>query len=81
MIVLECRGGSDKGEEGHRRDTLPICDALRSKGWAADAMFFSDASYDECKAALTTRDSREAFCSTGRGSASAVSDRLLYRPV
>jgi hypothetical protein len=54
VIVLECRGGSDKGEDGHRRDTLPICDALRSKGWAADAMFFNDASYDECKAAMTS---------------------------
>ena len=52
MVVLECRGGSDKGADGHRRDTLPICEALRHKGWAAAPMFFDDESNALCKARL-----------------------------
>jgi hypothetical protein len=52
VVVLECRGGSDKGPDGHRRDTMPICEALRQKGWAAEPLFFDDANHAFCKARL-----------------------------
>jgi hypothetical protein len=28
MLVLECGGGADKGADGHRADTVPLCNAL-----------------------------------------------------
>mmetsp|Transcript_28619 Transcript_28619/g.80616 ORF Transcript_28619/g.80616 Transcript_28619/m.80616 type:complete len:354 (+) Transcript_28619:201-1262(+) len=46
IIVLECSGGFDKGPDGHRRDTGPLCAALQEKGWSAEPCFYSDADYD-----------------------------------
>mmetsp|Transcript_24097 Transcript_24097/g.62618 ORF Transcript_24097/g.62618 Transcript_24097/m.62618 type:complete len:349 (-) Transcript_24097:216-1262(-) len=56
VLVLECRGGSDKGPDGHRRDTIPICEALREKNWAAEPVFYSDDEYDSVKAKLAAAD-------------------------
>ena len=44
--MIECRGGTDKGADGHRRDTIPICNALIQKGWHAEPVFYSDAEHD-----------------------------------
>ncbi|GMH33803.1 hypothetical protein BSKO_01637 [Bryopsis sp. KO-2023] len=46
-VVLECKGGSDKGPDGHRRDTIPICNSLIKKGWAAKPLFYTDATHDQ----------------------------------
>jgi hypothetical protein len=53
-MVVECRGGSDKGDDGHRKDTIPICNALIEKGWHAEPIFYTDSTYDEVYAALKT---------------------------
>ena len=43
VVVFEARGGADKGPDGHRRDTGPLVAALRARGWAAEALFYTDA--------------------------------------
>ncbi|MDO4242067.1 MAG: Cj0069 family protein [Microbacteriaceae bacterium] len=40
IVVFEVEGGSDKGENGHRRDTMPIIEAIRAHGWDADVVFY-----------------------------------------
>lgn len=44
-IVLEARGGTDKGEDGHRRDTIPICNSLIGLGVHTEPVFYSDAEW------------------------------------
>jgi len=56
IVVVECRGGSDKGPDGHRRDTIPICEALKAKKWDAEPLFYSDAEYDAVKAKMESVD-------------------------
>jgi hypothetical protein len=51
---VEVRGGTDKGADGHRRDTIPICNAIIERGWACYPLFYSDAEYDTVKADLET---------------------------
>eukprot|EP00232_Nephroselmis_pyriformis_P022453 CAMPEP_0182852532 /NCGR_PEP_ID=MMETSP0034_2-20130328/208_1 /TAXON_ID=156128 /ORGANISM="Nephroselmis pyriformis, Strain CCMP717" /LENGTH=473 /DNA_ID=CAMNT_0024983245 /DNA_START=608 /DNA_END=2030 /DNA_ORIENTATION=+ len=46
IVIFEVEGGSDKGPDGHRKDTMPIVEMLRKKGWTAEVMFYSDASWD-----------------------------------
>jgi hypothetical protein len=43
MYLLECRGGTDKGEDGHRRDTGALAAAFREAGWRCEVLFFTDA--------------------------------------
>jgi hypothetical protein len=45
VLVVEVEGGTDKGSDGHRRDTIPICNELIKRGWTAYPIFYSDASY------------------------------------
>lgn len=40
IVFFEVRGGSDKGEDGYRKDTMPMVNALKAKGWNAEAIFF-----------------------------------------
>ena len=40
IVVFEVEGGNDKGEDGHRRDTMPIVNAIREKGWTAEVVYF-----------------------------------------
>jgi len=47
IVVLECEGGTDKRSDGHRADTIPICNALIKQGWNAYPVFYSDAKYDQ----------------------------------
>lgn len=47
IIFFEAEGGSDKGDDGHRKDTLPMVEALKAKGWEAETMFFSDEKAEE----------------------------------
>lgn len=42
IVFFEAVGGSDKGADGHRKDTMPMVNALKAKGWNAEVVFFSD---------------------------------------
>jgi glutathione synthase/RimK-type ligase-like ATP-grasp enzyme len=42
VIIFEVRGGSDKGPYGFRKDSKPIIDSLRKRGWTAEIIFYRD---------------------------------------
>ncbi len=46
VVFFEVEGGNDKGENGHRPDTMPMIQALRDQGWNADAVYYSEADFD-----------------------------------
>eukprot|EP00963_Diacronema_lutheri_P006088 scaffold516_cov307-Pavlova_lutheri.AAC.2 len=56
ILVLECRGGTDKGTSGHRRDTVPICNALIDMGWCSYPVFYSDKEAAHVEAELMAAD-------------------------
>lgn len=55
IVFFEVRGGSDKGEDGYRKDTMPMVQALRERGWGAEVIFFEVAQ----KEAIYERVKRE----------------------
>ncbi|MDY5786243.1 Cj0069 family protein [Corynebacterium sp.] len=40
IVVFEVEGGSDKYFNGHRKDTMPIVEAIHAKGWHAEVVFY-----------------------------------------
>lgn len=42
VVIFEARGGSDKGKYGFRRDSKPIIDSLKNRGWSAEIIFYRD---------------------------------------
>ena len=40
IVVFEVEGGSDKQFNGHRKDTMPIVDAIKAAGWHAEVVFY-----------------------------------------
>ena len=42
IVFFEAVGGSDKGKDGHRKDTVPMMDYLKKLGWNAEVVFFTD---------------------------------------
>ncbi|HHU45602.1 MAG TPA: Cj0069 family protein [Actinomycetales bacterium] len=40
IVVFEVEGGPDKYIDGHRRDTMPIVEAIRARGWGAEVVFY-----------------------------------------
>ncbi|MBU0553364.1 Cj0069 family protein [Myxococcota bacterium] len=42
VVFFEVQGGNDKGEDGHRRDTMPMIEAVRAQGWKAEVVYYSD---------------------------------------
>ena len=40
VIFFEVQGGSDKGPDGHRKDTIPMVNALKQRGQDAEVIFF-----------------------------------------
>ena len=42
VIIFEARGGSDKGKYGFRKDSKPIIDSIKKRGWTAEIIFYSD---------------------------------------
>lgn len=42
VVIFEARGGSDKGKYGFRRDSKPIIDSLKERGWSAEIIFYDD---------------------------------------
>jgi hypothetical protein len=47
VIVLEAEGGGDKWLDGHRRDTMPIVNAIKDEGYGAETIYFRDEWSDE----------------------------------
>lgn len=47
IVVFEVQGGNDKGEDGHRKDTMPIVNAIREKGWNAEVVYFDSERAEE----------------------------------
>ena len=47
VLILEAEGGSDKWIDGHRRDTMPIANAIKEKGFDSEVLFFRDEWADE----------------------------------
>ena len=41
IVFFEVRGGSGKGEDGYRKDTMPMVNALKAKGQNAEEIFFA----------------------------------------
>lgn len=42
VVIFEARGGSDKGSYGFRKDSKPIIDSLKNRGWSAEIIFYRD---------------------------------------
>lgn len=40
IVVFEVEGGSDKYIDGHRKDTMPIVNAIKEAGWDAEVVFY-----------------------------------------
>lgn len=47
IVVFEVQGGNDKGEDGHRKDTMPIINAIKAKGWNAEVVYFDPENVNE----------------------------------
>ena len=42
VVIFEARGGSNKGPYEFRKDTKPIIDSLKKRGWTAEIIFYKD---------------------------------------
>lgn len=42
VVIFEARGGTDKGKYGFRKDSKPIIDSLKKRGWSAEIIFYKD---------------------------------------
>lgn len=40
VIFFEVHGGTDKGPDGFRQDTMPMVNALKQRGQDAEVVFF-----------------------------------------
>ena len=47
IVFFEVRGGSDKGEDGYRKDTMPMVEELKKRGFDAEVIFFELSKQDE----------------------------------
>lgn len=47
IVIFEAEGGSDKGLNGHRKDTMPVVEALRARGYHAEVVFYRDSWAEE----------------------------------
>lgn len=47
IVVFEVEGGSDKSIDGHRKDTVPIVNAIKAAGWHAEVLFYRPEWADE----------------------------------
>ncbi len=46
VVFFEVEGGNDKGADGHRKDTMPMIEALRENGWKAEAVYYRESDFD-----------------------------------
>lgn len=49
IVIFEVQGGSDKGEDGFRPDTMPIINALKTRGWNAQVIHYKDTEREKIK--------------------------------
>lgn len=47
VVFFEVQGGTDKGADGYRPDTMPMIESLKRRGWSAEVIFYSDEQKDE----------------------------------
>lgn len=47
VIFFEVQGGSDKGPDGYRKDTMPMIKALEKRGYSAEVIFYRFEQHDE----------------------------------
>ena len=47
ICIFESIGGSDKGPDGHRKDSIPIRDQIRALGWTCDIIKFTNENADQ----------------------------------
>lgn len=47
IVIFEVAWGNDKWEDWHRKDTIPIVEALAKKWWKSEIIFFDDEKKDE----------------------------------
>lgn len=40
IVVFEVEGGNDKYFDGHRKDTMPIVNAIKAEGWHAEVVYY-----------------------------------------
>lgn len=60
-VILEVQGGSDKGTDGHRKDTIPMIECIKAKGWKADVIYYTDK--DSAALCAKLKDSVDAVIS------------------
>lgn len=57
VVIFEVEGGTDKGPDGHRKDTMPIANSLKKRGYDCEVIFYRDDKKDEIyKHVLETAD-------------------------
>lgn len=47
IVIFEVAGGTDKGPDGYRPDTMPIVKSLEKRGWTAEVIFYTHEKKDE----------------------------------
>lgn len=75
VYVIEARGGSDKGADGHRKDTIPICNALIDEGWFCSPIFYSDSERDAVFGVVSASDA--FICRINPGAYEGVTQKTL----
>lgn len=76
VVIFEAPGGSDKGPDGHRKDTLPILNALVARGWTAEVIFYTDSARGEIYQRV--QSSADAFvCRVNPGTIEGGEDRFF----
>ena len=57
ICIFESIGGSDKGPDGHRKDTIPILECIKKEGWHCEVVKFENERADEIY-----EDVKKRFC-------------------
>ncbi|MGV0334895.1 Cj0069 family protein [Corynebacterium kroppenstedtii] len=48
IVVFEVEGGNDKGPDGHRKDTMPIVNAIKAHdGWDSEVIYYDNTKADD----------------------------------
>ena len=47
ICIFESIGGTDKGPDGHRKDTIPILEEIKKKGWHCEVVKFENDKADQ----------------------------------
>mmetsp|Transcript_17801 Transcript_17801/g.43577 ORF Transcript_17801/g.43577 Transcript_17801/m.43577 type:complete len:1129 (-) Transcript_17801:373-3759(-) len=75
ITLIECRGGSDKAANGHRKDTIPICNAIIERGWECKPIYYTDADYKTVEAEIMS--SKGYICRVNPGTYTGVTQSKL----